>query len=147
MVVAVGIRILDLDRFRRNLTDEFVSGAFLPGETSYAGSRARRHESFAARLAAKEAVIAALGGFGPGIELNQVEVLRNSGSGEVGIRLHGEAAGMAARRGVDGVSVSMSHSGTAALALVVLTRNDESGGRRCAPRENGRGGLEQHRQL
>jgi phosphopantetheine--protein transferase-like protein len=147
LVVAVGIRIVDLARFRKNLTDGFISGAFLPEETGYAGTRARRHESFAARFAAKEAVIDALGGRGSGIGLNQVEVLRNSGSGEVGIRLHGEAAERAARQGVDGVSVSMSHSWTAALALVVLTRNEEKGGRRCAPRENGRGGLEQHRQL
>lgn len=122
MIAAVGIHIVDLADFRKSLTDDFIERVFLPGETSYACSRARRHESFAGRFAAKEAVLKALGirdcpgNSGP----NQVEVLRNHDSGEVGIRLHGYTASAAAEMGVKNVRVSISHSGNAALAVVVL---------------------------
>jgi len=119
LVVAVGVRIVDAAGFRERLSRDFIASVFLPEEAGYADSRARRHESFAARFAAKEAVIDALGD--RGIGLNRVEVFRNDDSGEVGVRLYGEAAERAALMGVDRVSLSMSHAGGAALALVVLT--------------------------
>jgi len=138
LIVAVGIHIVDLADFRRNLTDEFISGVFLPDETSYAVSRARRHESFAGRFAAKKAVLTALGvdESDPDPGFREVEVQRNSGSGEVGIRLHGRLAALAARRHVGDVRVSISHCGTNAVAIVVLSAV-----------QNGRGSLEQHRKL
>ena len=129
MIMAVGIHIVDLAEFRERLTDDFISGAFLPEEARYAGSRARCHESYAGRFAAKEAVIKALGCHGCGLEWNQIEVLRNSGSGEVGIRLHGNAALKAARKSVEAVRVSISHCGTAAMAVVVLERSKERKGK------------------
>lgn len=123
MIVAVGIHIVDLAEFRNNLTDEFVSSVFLPGETSYAQSRARRHESFAGRYAAKKAVMSALGveECSPGHDLREVEILRNTGSGEVGIRLHGGLSSLALARSVCDVRVSISHCGTNAVAIVVLS--------------------------
>lgn len=124
MIVAVGIHIVDLAGFRKELTEAFIDRAFLPEETRYAGSRARRHESFAGRFAAKEAVIKALGGHGSGLDWNQVEVSRNGDSGEIGIRLHGDTALRAADHGVDHVRVSISHSGATAMALVVLEREN-----------------------
>lgn len=136
--MAVGIHIVDLEDFKKNLTDGFISAVFLPDETSYAASRARRHESFAGRFAAKKAVISALGvdESAPELSLREVEVQRNSGSGEVGIRLHGSLAELAAKRHVGDARVSISHCGTNAVAIVVL-----SGA------QNGRGSLEQHRKL
>lgn len=124
MIVAVGIHIVDLEVFRRELTDAFIQSTFLPEETRYAGSRARRHESFAGRFAAKEAVMKALGGHGPRPDWDQVEVLRNGDSGEIGIVLHGNTARRAVELGVDHVRVSISHSGRAAMALVVLEREE-----------------------
>lgn len=136
MIVAVGINIVDLADFERNLTDEFVSAVFLPDETSYSSSRARRHESFAGRFAAKEALFAALGECGPDLGYREVEVRRNSGSGEVDILLHGRIAALALKRNVGDVRVSISHCGTNAVAIVVLSAA-----------QNGRGSLEQHRKL
>lgn len=138
MIVAVGIHIVDLADFRKNLSEEFISAVFLPDETSYAVSRARRHESFAGRFAAKKAVATALGvdECGPDLNFQEAEVQRNSGSGEVGIRLHGRLAELAEQRHVGDVRVSISHCGTNAVAIVVL-----SGA------QNGRGSLEQHRKL
>ncbi|MFO7627039.1 MAG: holo-ACP synthase [Candidatus Fermentibacteraceae bacterium] len=138
MIVAVGIHIVDLADFKKNLTDGFVSGVFLPDETSYAVSRARRHESFAGRFAAKKAVITALGvdENDRDLGLREVEVLRNSGSGEVGIRLHGRLAALAEQKHVGDMRVSISHCGTNAVAIVVLSAA-----------QNGRGSLEQHRKL
>lgn len=138
MIVAVGIHIVDLEDFRSNLTDGFVRDVFLPEETSYALSRARRHESFAGRFAAKKALFTALGVDESTAELSfrEVEVQRNSLSGEVGIRLHGRLAELALKRHVGDVRVSISHCGTNAVAIVVLS-----------VAQNGRGSLEQHRKL
>jgi phosphopantetheine--protein transferase-like protein len=130
LIAAVGIHIVDLAVFRKKLTDRLISTVFLPEEARYAGSRARRHESFAGRFAAKKAVLKALGCRDSGMitELNQVEVLRNSDSGEVSIRLHGDTAAAAAKMDVGTVRVSISHSGTVALAIVVLEHRQERKG-------------------
>lgn len=138
MIVAVGIHIVDLSDFRNNLTEEFINDVFLPDETSYAVTRARRHESFAGRFAAKRALITALGidESGQDLRFREVEVQRNSGSGEVGIRLHGRLAEIAVKRHIGDVRVSISHCGTNAVAIVVLSAA-----------QNGRGSLEQHRKL
>lgn len=136
VIVAVGIHIVDLADFGKDLTEEFVSRVFLPDETTYALSRARRHESFAGRFAAKKAFFAALGECGPDLSYREVEVQRNSGSGEVDILLHGRLATLALKRNVGDVRVSISHCGTNAVAIVVLSAA-----------QNGRGSLEQHRKL
>ena len=120
MIVGIGIDIVDLGEFRARLSDALVQEVFLPGETAYAASRARPWESYAARLAAKEAAMKALGaGLSQGLRWVDVEVLRGA-DGELGLRFGGRALEAARAKGVARSWVSVSHSETAAAAVVVL---------------------------
>lgn len=95
---------------------------FTPAEQAYCdASVKRRFEHYAARFAAKEAVLKALGtGWSGGIEWTDVEVTR-SVSGEPGIRLSGQAAQIALSLGITRWMLSMSHTGTHAISSVIGT--------------------------
>jgi phosphopantetheine--protein transferase-like protein len=75
-------------------------------------------ESLAARFAAKEAALKVLEPSGARPQWRDIEVVRRP-SGAARIRLHGRAAGLASARGVGPMSVSLSHEGGLAVAVVV----------------------------
>jgi len=120
VIVGVGIDIVDLDRFRGGLSDTMIAELFLPGEIEYASSQARSWENFGARFAAKEAVFKALGaGLAQGMRWHDVEVCRDK-SGAVFLRLHGKATELARQQGVTRSFLSLSHTGTNAIAVAIL---------------------------
>jgi len=120
VIVGIGIDIVDLDEFRARLSDALVREVFLPAETAYASSRARPWESYAARFAAKESAMKALGaGLSQGVRWTDVEVLRGA-DGDLGLRLDGRALEAAREKRVTRSWVSVSHSETTAAAVVVL---------------------------
>lgn len=81
---------------------------------------ADRANALAARFAAKEACVKALGtGWNQGVSFVQVEVRRVDG-GAPTLELSGEAAARATARGVKHVHVSLSHSAGVAAAAVIL---------------------------
>lgn len=95
MIVGIGIDIVDLAGFRARLSDALIREVFLPDEARYAASRGRPWESYAARFAAKEAAMKALGaGLSQGVAWTDIEVTR-SASGE--LALHFAFAASAAR--------------------------------------------------
>lgn len=124
MIAGLGIDVCDVARIRRAL--EAPSGArfrarvFTPGEQAYCEARKRaRFESYAARFAAKEAAMKALGtGWGEGVVWHDVEVVR-AGDGPPALRLHGAAAALARARRMDRWHVSLSHTAGVAIAWVV----------------------------
>jgi holo-[acyl-carrier protein] synthase len=91
---------------------------FTQGERAYAAARARPGRHLAARFAAKEAAIKALG---KPLPPAQIEVV-NSEDGAPSLRLHGTAAAEAERRGVK-LSVSLTHSREMAAAVVIAARD------------------------
>jgi holo-[acyl-carrier protein] synthase len=120
VIVGVGIDIVGLEEFRARLSDALVQEIFLPDEIAYAASRARPWESYAARFAAKEAAMKALGaGLSQGVAWRDIEVLRGV-SGDLSLRLAGRALDLARGKGVTRSWVSVAHSGAAAAAVVVL---------------------------
>ncbi|MBI1850698.1 MAG: holo-ACP synthase [Planctomycetes bacterium] len=120
----VGIDLVDIVRVERLLArygPRFVDRVFTVDEARYCASRSRPAVHFAARFAAKEAVLKALGtGFGLGAELREVEVLRGS-SGALSVRLHGRALTRAQGLGVaaPAIALSISHTDSVAAAQVV----------------------------
>jgi holo-[acyl-carrier protein] synthase len=119
-VIGIGNDLVDIDRFRRALerTPTLRERVFTEAERSYADARADPTERYAVRFAAKEAVMKALGvGLGE-IQLRDIEV-RRADSGAPEIVLHGTAAELASRRGVQRWLVTLSHSETVAQAIVV----------------------------
>jgi holo-[acyl-carrier protein] synthase len=119
-VVGIGTDLVDIDRMRRVLerTPSFVARVFTAGELELAAGRRDPAKPLAARFAAKEAVMKALGvGLGE-VNLRDIEVVRAE-SGAPSIVLHGTAGEKAAALGVAGFSLSMSHTELVAHAMVI----------------------------
>ncbi|MBU8870141.1 MAG: holo-ACP synthase [Gemmatimonadales bacterium] len=120
MIIGLGIDIVDLTGFKDRLNDDLLAELFLPGEIEYCRTQVRSWENFAGRFAAKEAAFKALGeGLEQGLRFNQVEVLR-ADSGAVSLKFHGRVAERAADKGVLNTFVSISHSRSNAIAVVIV---------------------------
>lgn len=123
MPLAHGVDIVEVARIAEMLeahANRFRERCFTSGEISYCESHpARRCEHFAARFAAKEAALKALGtGWSEGIAWTDVEVVR-SDSGAPSLVLHGPARLRAGSLGLATWSLSISHTRTLAIASVV----------------------------
>jgi holo-[acyl-carrier protein] synthase len=119
-VVGVGIDLVDVARFRESLarTPTMAARMFTEGERAYAESARDPAERFAARFAAKEAVMKALGvGLGA-FGFHDVEVVRAE-SGQPSLVVRSAAEDLAAERGVTVWQLSLTHTATAAGAIVV----------------------------
>ncbi len=118
--VGLGLDLVDIARFgavlaRRPSASERL---FTEGERAYAATLANPVPSLAARFAAKEAVMKALGvGLGA-FAFAEVEVERRP-SGEPALVLTGGAARLAAAQDVKSWLVSLTHTGSAAAAVVI----------------------------
>src|SRR5437773_7263508 len=105
MIVGLGVDVCDVARIRRALEGRaggrFQARVFTAAEQAYCEARRRgRFASYAARFAAKEAAMKALGtGWAEGVGWRDFEVVRARG-GPPRLVLHGRAAGPAGRRGV-----------------------------------------------
>ncbi len=94
----------------------FLNRVFTPGEIAYCRGRA---PNLAARFAAKEATMKALGTGIRGVGWKDIEVVRHE-SGAPAIKLHQRGETRAQRRGVQEISLSLSHSREYAVAFVVI---------------------------
>ncbi len=116
----VGIDIIEIDRVRSVLQRHgarFTGRVFLDSERRYCASRRDPARHYAARFAAKEAVVKALAVRRAMTFLwRDIEILRNP-DGAPGVRLTGRASEHARRRGITGLQVSLSHSDTHAVAM------------------------------
>ena len=115
MPAGIGIDLIEIERLERALRrrPRLAARLFTDAELEYARARRRPGRHLAARFAAKEAAVKALGigGFG----LREVEVV----AGEPPkLRLHGRAAEVAAERGVE-LAVSLTHSRDHAAAVAL----------------------------
>ena len=113
----IGIDLLEIDRLERALERRpgLRERVFHPGEIEQAGGRARPARHLAARFAAKEAALKALG-IG-GLALHDVEVT-GGGTDPPRLVLHGRAEAAAREQGVE-LEVSLTHSREIAAAVVV----------------------------
>jgi holo-[acyl-carrier protein] synthase len=119
-VIGIGTDLVDLGRFRLALerTPTIVDRLFTPAEQAYAMRRRDPVERFAARFAAKEATLKALGiGIGA-VRFREIEVIRAE-SGAPSLALSGGAAQTAAAQGVDRWLLTMTHTHHAAQAIAV----------------------------
>ena len=121
-IVGHGIDIVSVARIARMLDDHderFLERCFTPSEREYAMSQRRAPEHLAARFAAKEAILKALGtGLTNGIQWTDVEIVR-SATGRPEARLHAGALRIAQELGIGEWRLSMSHSDDAAVASAI----------------------------
>jgi len=124
-IVGVGVDAVDVARFRRVLDrrPRFAARCFTSSEQSDAASSADVAQSLAARFAAKEAVMKALGTGIGAFALTDVEVRRTTGSGATRnapfLVLHGTAAELAGAQGAGQFHLSLTHTDGVAIAFVV----------------------------
>ena len=127
MISGIGIDITELARFRRSLDeggDRFLRKVYTPGELAYSNAKVNRHQHLAVRFSAKEALSKAVStGWAGAFRWQDVEVV-NEPSGQPRIVLHGELA-----RLLEGYSihVSLSHSETTVVAVVVIENPSQPG--------------------
>jgi holo-[acyl-carrier protein] synthase len=119
MILGIGVDLAEIGRIRAAVEnprtgERFRARVFTPAEIAYCARRRSGHESFAARFAAKEAVMKALG---HAVGWREIEVVR--GTGAPAIRLHGRAAASAAQLGIRRIHLSLSHTAELAIAYVV----------------------------
>jgi holo-[acyl-carrier protein] synthase len=123
MIVGLGLDISEIDRIEAAIKRHgapFIERLFTPAEVAYCESHKGKYERYAARFAAKEAAMKALGtGWSHGVRWRDIEVTREP-SGKPTLRLAGVAAEIAKRMGVKNISLSMTHSGNLALAEVIF---------------------------
>jgi holo-[acyl-carrier protein] synthase len=123
MIVGTGIDIAEVPRIRRSIErfgERFLRRIFTTGEIKYCDSKANRVERYAARFAAKEAAMKALGtGWNHGVRWRDCEVVRMPG-GRPTMVFHGRAAEFAAKLNVKNVALSISHTAEQAIAQVIL---------------------------
>jgi holo-[acyl-carrier protein] synthase len=123
MIVGTGVDICEVDRIRGSVErfgDRFLHRVFTEGEIQYCERKANRFESYAARFAAKEAGMKALGtGWNHGVRWRDIEVVRPRGQRPT-IQFHGQAGAIAAKLGVKNVALSITHTADQALSHVIL---------------------------
>jgi holo-[acyl-carrier protein] synthase len=122
VILGLGLDLVDIARMARILdgppahAERFVARVFTPGERAYCDARVDRPTRYAARFAAKEAALKALGA-PVGLRLQELEVVR--GDGAPALVLSGAAAEAARRLGVARLHLSITHDGGTAAAVVV----------------------------
>jgi holo-[acyl-carrier protein] synthase len=124
MIVGTGIDLCEVDRIQKAIESShgkrFVERVYTPLEIAYAESKANKWERYAARFAAKEAGMKALGtGWRGGLGWRDLEVA-NLPSGQPTLRFYRKAAEIAARLSVSNISLSLTHTSEQATAFVIL---------------------------
>jgi len=123
MIIGIGTDIVEVPRIAAKLAkgDGFRNLVFTPFEISYCENQAMPAESYAARFAAKEALLKALGtGWGNGgVNFDEIEI-RNDEAGKPQLFLIGNGADRYASAGIRKIWVSLSHEKSAAVAMVIL---------------------------
>jgi len=122
-IFGIGIDCVDIPRIaelRKKHGDDFGGLLFLPGEIECCMARKLPDECFAARFAAKEAFMKAIGtGWAEGVAFSGIEIIRLE-SGRPEMRLHGKTADKAQALGIGNIHVTLSHAKGLAVAQVLL---------------------------
>ena len=123
MILGIGTDLTEVARIRQSIErygERFVNRIYTEAERQYAASKANADERFAARFAAKEAGMKAIGtGWRHGVTWQDFEVV-NEPSGRPTLKLHSVAREIADRMGVQHISISLTHTAEIAFAIVIL---------------------------
>jgi len=123
-IVGIGIDIVEVDRIEAAMVKHptrFTARVFTDGEVAYCEKKKNKFQHYAARFAAKEAVMKALGtGWGSGVGFPQIEVI-NAPSGRPDLRLHDRAGEIFRASGASVAFLSLSHTDAYAAAQVIFS--------------------------
>lgn len=123
MIIGTGIDVCEVPRIRRSIErfgQRFIDRIFTPLEIAYVERKANKYERYAARFAAKEAGMKAIGtGWRSGITWLDFEV-SNLPSGKPTLIFRGRGAEVASRLGVKNVVLSLTHTAEQGVAFLIL---------------------------
>ncbi|HJS98596.1 MAG TPA: holo-[acyl-carrier-protein] synthase [Terriglobales bacterium] len=123
MIVGTGIDVVEVPRVAAAIErfgQRFLERIYTKGEIRYCEAKANRVERYAARFAAKEAAMKALGtGWNRGVRWRDIEVRRQPG-GRPTLAFSGKAAEFAAGLGTKNTALSLTHTASEAIAQVIL---------------------------
>jgi len=123
MILGTGVDLAEVHRIRASIErfgEKFVQRVYTPTEIAYVERKANRYERYAARFAAKEAGMKAIGtGWRSGVTWQDFEVANLPG-GRPTLKLKGRAAEIARALGVRSISLSLTHTAELGMAYVIL---------------------------
>lgn len=122
MIFGIGTDLIEVERVATKLEKRsgFKELVFSPDEIIYCEARTYKYEHYAARFAAKEAFLKALGtGWQKGTAFNEIEIYHDE-EGKPEFRFHGITATTVAELKLGKVFVSLSHLKTMACAMVII---------------------------
>jgi holo-[acyl-carrier protein] synthase len=123
VILGTGVDLAEVDRIRQSVErfgHRFIDRIYTEREIAYVERKANRFERYAARFAAKEAGMKALGtGWRGGIQWKDFEVI-NLPSGRPTLALHGAAGQIATKMGVKRIQLSLTHTAKDGLAYVIF---------------------------
>lgn len=123
MIVGIGTDLAEVDRIERSVKrfgQRFLHRIYTTGEQQYCFAKANVYERLAARFAAKEAGMKAIGtGWNHGVRWLDFEV-SNERSGRPVLKLQGKALEFAQRLGTQRVTISLTHTANLSFAVVIL---------------------------
>jgi len=124
LIFGVGTDIIEVHRVedKLNRTPGLKEKLYTNLEIAYCDSKKFPYQHYAARFAAKEAFLKALGtGWSKGIKFSEIEI-RNLESGQPVIEVYGRAKELCRVQGINRFSVSLSHLKSHAVAMVILEK-------------------------
>jgi holo-[acyl-carrier protein] synthase len=125
MIYGIGTDLVEVSRIAETLQrwgERFQNKVFTPGEVRYCLQKRNPSPHYAARFAAKEAFVKALGiGIRRGVHWKDVEVQRGP-LGRPVLKLHNRALELCRTEEIEGVFLSLTHDGNYGGAVVVLER-------------------------
>ncbi len=123
MIFGIGVDIVDTGRFERFVRENnqpLLQRLFTEAEFAYCAPKKQCATHYASRFAAKEAFLKALGtGLRDGLSWHDLEVV-NDALGKPSLRFTGKAAELYDKQNLRACHLSLSHDGSAAVAMVVL---------------------------
>jgi len=123
MIVGSGVDLAEVSRIKEAIGrhgERFIKRVYTDGEIAYVDRKANRFERYAARFAAKEAGMKALGtGWRRGVQWKDFEVATLS-SGRPTLVLHGVARTIAEALGVKQITLTLTHTSETGMALVIF---------------------------
>ena len=123
MILGTGVDLAEVPRIKASIErygERFIRRIYTPAEIAYVERKANKFERYAARFAAKEAGMKAIGtGWRRGVTWQDFEVANLPG-GKPTMRLHGVAAKFAEKLGVKNISLSITHTAELGMAHVIL---------------------------
>ncbi len=122
MIRGIGTDIIEIGSIQKSMeqSNRFAQRVFTEKEIHYCESKPNKYQHYAARFAAKEALMKAMKtGWNNGIQWKQIEVINHPG-GAPALNVTGKAKEQLDKAGITTIDVSLSHSGQYAIAVVCI---------------------------